>query len=126
MHTRAHTRIYSHMHTCTHTRIHAHTHSPSHTLPVSDSESSSEEGWEDYCLKQTKWFNEKTREEKTNIKLWLDYVAFHDKVTKSDVNRRPVIEKKISIFEEALKANPHSEELLIGYLFCGEQIWEYP
>lgn len=84
-----------------------------------------EDTWDDYCMKQTRMFNERTRIEKSNIKLWLEYVAFQDVRAKGEVNKAPAIEKKISIFEEALKSNPHSEELLLGYLFCCEQIWEY-
>lgn len=90
-----------------------------------ESDTEVDETWEDFCIKKTKWYNERTRQDKANIKLWLEYVAFQDTRARSEVNKAPVIEKKIAIFEEALKANPHSEELLLGYLFCCEQIWEY-
>lgn len=37
-----------------------------------------EETDEEYILRKTKYFNEETRKQKSNVQLWLDFIAFQD------------------------------------------------
>ncbi|XP_005107028.1 nuclear exosome regulator NRDE2 [Aplysia californica] len=83
-------------------------------------------------------FNQKVREDPQNIQLWLDFVRFQDTVVQEDKSfrtedvrlkevyqpTRAVIEKKLSILEKALEANPSSLELRLAQLEQFQDIWD--
>lgn len=53
------------------------------------------------------------------------FSQLEDEITEHTVDRGPLYERKVAIYQKALEANPNSDELLCGYLFCCEQVWEY-
>ncbi|KAH9616378.1 hypothetical protein KSS87_013393 [Heliosperma pusillum] len=78
-----------------------------------------EESWEDEVLRKTRDFNKMTREHPHNIKVWLDFAEFQDKVASRQPQkgaRLQTLEKKISILEKAVELNPEDEDLVIYLL----------
>jgi len=91
----------------------------------SDDEEKIAQSIEDYLTKKAEEYNKKTRDDKNNVKLWIEFINFQDEYMKLGGEALgPILEKKISIYQNAIKANPASEELLLGYLACCEQLWE--
>lgn len=43
-----------------------------------DATTDHEETDEEYILRRTKYFNEETRRQKSNLQIWLDFIAFQD------------------------------------------------
>jgi hypothetical protein len=79
---------------------------------------------------RTKEFNQSLRENPKDVQKWLDFVKFQDEFHRVLPRQQKSIgattEKKLSIFEKGLEANPNNEQLLLGYLSYGQLIWEYP
>ena len=87
--------------------------------------------YEKRIFQQNKEFNERTRNEPTNEELWHLFIAFQDEFH-SAINEKAgnkvsavaVLEKKRSIYLEALEYNPDSISLLLGYINCCQQLWD--
>ncbi|KAK9707010.1 hypothetical protein RND81_07G167200 [Saponaria officinalis] len=78
-----------------------------------------EESWEDEVLRKTREFNKLTREHPQNVRVWLDFAEFQDKVASRQPQkgaRLQTLEKKISILEKAVELNPEDEDLVICLL----------
>ncbi|GAB2286590.1 hypothetical protein Dimus_020987 [Dionaea muscipula] len=78
-----------------------------------------EESWEDEVLRKTKEFNKMTREHPHNVRAWLDFAEFQDRVASMQQQkgaRLQTLEKKISILEKAVDLNPDDEDLLLRLL----------
>ncbi|KAJ9162552.1 hypothetical protein P3X46_022316 [Hevea brasiliensis] len=78
-----------------------------------------EESWEDEVLRKSREFNQLTRENPHDEKVWLDFAEFQDRVAKMQPQkgaRLQMLEKKISILEKAVELNPDNEELLLCLL----------
>ncbi|KAL9241950.1 hypothetical protein vseg_016001 [Gypsophila vaccaria] len=78
-----------------------------------------EESWEDEVLQKTREFNKITREHPQNVRAWLDFAEFQDKVASRQLQkgaRLQTLEKKISILEKAVELNPEDEDLVICLL----------
>ncbi|XP_062221847.1 uncharacterized protein LOC133921113 isoform X2 [Phragmites australis] len=78
-----------------------------------------EESWEDEILRRTKEFNKMTREHPHDVKVWLAFAQFQDKVASTQPQkaaRLQTAERKISILERAVELNPDNEELLLCLL----------
>uniref|UniRef100_A0A803MRW7 Uncharacterized protein n=1 Tax=Chenopodium quinoa TaxID=63459 RepID=A0A803MRW7_CHEQI len=77
------------------------------------------ESWEDEVLRKTREFNKMTREHPHNVKVWLDFAEFQDKIASKQPQkgaRLQTFEKKISILEKAVELNPEDEDLLLCLL----------
>ncbi|CAH9122186.1 unnamed protein product [Cuscuta epithymum] len=78
-----------------------------------------DESWEDEMLRKTKEFNKMTRDRPHDVKVWLDFANFQDKVASMQQHklaRLQILEKKISILEKATELNPDSEDLLLSLM----------
>lgn len=82
-----------------------------------------EETFEEFLSKRTKFFNEQTRGDRSNIKIWQDYVAFQDQFAHVGSTRAMILEQKIEIFKTAIEANPHADELVLGMLNACQQLY---
>lgn len=58
---------------------------------VLDAQTEVEESDDDYILRKTKWFNEETRNQRTNVKLWQDFIAFQDERQELEVSSMKLI-----------------------------------
>ncbi|KAK7103736.1 hypothetical protein V1264_018579 [Littorina saxatilis] len=92
----------------------------------------------DETFERTAYYNRRLHEDPSNVKLWLEFVAFQDQVfqdarfsAKSVLNRRlrdsfqpprACIEKKVAILDKALKANPSCLELQIEKLAVEQDV----
>eukprot|EP00053_Salpingoeca_punica_P017051 m.163047 g.163047 ORF g.163047 m.163047 type:complete len:1162 (-) comp17105_c0_seq3:2223-5708(-) len=70
---------------------------------------------------RTRKFNEKLRQHPEDAALWRQYVDFQDEVFAAESlhpqrNANILVEKKISIYEQALKHHPRNEEFIAEYL----------
>eukprot|EP01080_Neovahlkampfia_damariscottae_P010072 gene10072-2493_t len=76
------------------------------------------ESFEEYIFRKTKEFNTSIQKEPKNIETWLNFVKFQDEYLKLQKrkNYTTISEKKILIYEAALKENPNSVPLLVGHL----------
>ncbi|ORX41457.1 hypothetical protein BCR36DRAFT_588024 [Piromyces finnis] len=79
-------------------------------------------------LNKTREFNEKLEKDPKNVKLWFDYIGFQDinydvNIKKTSV-KNSINEKKISIFEKALKEIPDDESLIKEYMKCCQISWD--
>ncbi|XP_057247349.1 uncharacterized protein LOC104901371 isoform X6 [Beta vulgaris subsp. vulgaris] len=77
------------------------------------------ESWEDEILRKTREFNIMTREHPHNVRVWLDFSEFQDKIASNQPQkgaRLQTLEKKISILEKAAELNPEDEDLLLCLL----------
>ncbi|KAI9303040.1 NRDE-2, necessary for RNA interference-domain-containing protein [Cunninghamella echinulata] len=86
-----------------------------------------------YVRNRTIQFNRDLEEDPSNVKTWLEFIAFQDETaknletgfsTKTKANKETLNEIKISIFNKALEHNPNSEELWFAYLRCGSEFWD--
>jgi hypothetical protein len=86
-----------------------------------------QETLEAYLGRRTREFNERTRNERNNTKLWIEFANFQDEYIRLGKSRAlgPILEKKIEIYRRAIDMNPQSDELLLGMLACCEQLYEY-
>lgn len=78
-----------------------------------------EESWEDQVLRKTKEFNQMTRDQPYNHKIWLHFAEFQDLVESKQPQRGArlqTLEKKISILEKATEVNPDNEQLLLALM----------
>ncbi|KAL8153533.1 hypothetical protein V2J09_011293 [Rumex salicifolius] len=83
-----------------------------------------EESWEDEVLRKTKEYNKMTRENPNDVKLWMDFANFQDKLANLQPQkgaRLQIFEKKISILEKATEINPYDEDLLLSLLKSYQQ-----
>ena len=89
---------------------------------------------ERYMSQLTGDYNSSLLEQPHNVTLWLEFLAFQDQLLEwghlpgeSTENmarkKRALTERKISIYERALKLNPMSEELLVGHMKLIQEIW---
>ncbi|KAJ8771951.1 hypothetical protein K2173_027128 [Erythroxylum novogranatense] len=86
--------------------------------------SSFEESWEDEVLRKTREFNKLTREHPQDVKVWLDFAEFQDRVASMQPQkgaRIQMLEKKISILEKATEMNPDDEDLLVYLMKAYQQ-----
>jgi hypothetical protein len=101
-------------------------------IPVGDDdyrrEEAPSESLSEYFSKKNEEYNQKTRNNTSSVKLWLEFINFQDEYLKLSQTKSigPILEKKLAIYQRALQYNPANEELLIGYGNCSERIWEYP
>ncbi|ORX84470.1 DUF1740-domain-containing protein [Anaeromyces robustus] len=83
--------------------------------------------YQDY-LNKTKKFNEDLKNDPKNVKLWLDYIEFQDNSYDINIKKTSIKsyinEKKISIFEKALKEIPNDEQLIKEYMKCCQLSWD--
>ncbi|KAL7748499.1 hypothetical protein RI367_006194 [Sorochytrium milnesiophthora] len=80
-------------------------------------------------LQRVRDYNTRLQLDPRNVRLWLEFVAFQDvqddpSQAAGDRLRRGNVEKKLSIFERALRDNSDSEELWCAYINCAAAIWE--
>ena len=82
---------------------------------------------------KTRDFNRKLQEEKSNVQLWLDFVAFQDELFQDQIEKaengrnissKSLNEKKCAILDRALDANSKSIRLRIELLHQGASIWQ--
>lgn len=63
-----------------------------------------------------------------NIKTWLELINFQDEYSKlthsGGSSIKSILEMKIDIYKKAIEKNPGSEELVLGYLQCCEQLYD--
>jgi hypothetical protein len=83
---------------------------------------------EELVYKKNSEYYEKLRgEEANNIELWLKFInhqdAFYEIQKRKNINL--IIEKKLSIYEKAIKLNPYSIDLILNYLKDAEEIKDY-
>ncbi|KAL2930512.1 Protein NRDE2-like protein [Bienertia sinuspersici] len=77
------------------------------------------ESWEDEIFRKTREFNKMAREHPHNVRVWLDFAEFQDKIANKQPQkgaRLQTLEKKISILEKASELNPENEDLLLSLL----------
>ncbi|XP_053406186.1 nuclear exosome regulator NRDE2-like [Mercenaria mercenaria] len=78
-------------------------------------------------------YNKQLRETPTDVKLWLEFVRFQDKLVLEDgsndselagkkTSARGVLEKKLSILDKALELNPANIELLLAKIELSSEI----
>jgi len=67
-----------------------------------------------------------------DVSLWLRFIDFQDTGYMSNVTRRmtassraALFDRKIGIYERAMKENPGNEDLLSAYMICLEERMEY-
>ncbi|RUS78263.1 hypothetical protein EGW08_013979 [Elysia chlorotica] len=106
-----------------------------------DSEAADRDFVMDEIFEKIRIFNQRTRNEPQNVRLWLEFVAFQDVVAQREKTKaaglsqtlslgemyRPtksVIEKKLAILEKAVESNPSSLELKLAQLALYQDIWE--
>ncbi|OUS42722.1 NRDE-2, necessary for RNA interference-domain-containing protein [Ostreococcus tauri] len=78
-------------------------------------------------MRETKKFNERTRETPEDIKMWIEFARFQDKfmaLTKRKTEVTQLVEKKIAILEQALRHHPHDANLIIMLLAEREKVEE--
>ncbi|KAI9145860.1 NRDE-2, necessary for RNA interference-domain-containing protein [Paraphysoderma sedebokerense] len=91
-------------------------------------------------LERTKDYNQRLQSSPNDVDLWLEFIKFQDEQYRSSSKSSYVditrgirgsaglktgnVEKKLSIFERALKLNPDNEKLICGYLLCAEDAWQ--
>lgn len=78
-------------------------------------------------MRETKKFNERTRETPEDIKMWIEFAKFQDKfmaLTKRKTEVTQLVEKKIAILEQALRHHPHDANLIIMLLAEREKVEE--
>lgn len=77
---------------------------------------------EDDIRAQTQEYNRVLREQPGNVKLWLEFAEFQERVIRNGkamrngVLKRVIAEKKVAILEKALSHTPDSSELLLALL----------
>ncbi|KAK3580375.1 hypothetical protein CHS0354_001490 [Potamilus streckersoni] len=85
-----------------------------------------------YPADKTAYYNKQLRETPHNISLWLEFVKFQDKkvedlpqeVDVPKINIGAVFEKKVSILEKAVEANPGCIELKMALIELQSEKWE--
>ena len=93
---------------------------------------------ESYLVHRTSQYNQQLLHEPHNVELWVEFIAFQDEALVwgklptvvegegMDTKRRRValLERKIAIYEKALRSNPLSEELIAGHMELVQNFWE--
>jgi hypothetical protein len=95
-----------------------------------------------YLMQKTSYYNQLLLENPENIPLWLEFIEFQDesvfwgKIPESEEGlnladsqhkkklRQSLLERKIAIYERALKSNPYSIELIIGHMELVQEVWD--
>ncbi|XP_035211983.1 nuclear exosome regulator NRDE2-like isoform X2 [Stegodyphus dumicola] len=104
--------------------------SDKYTNAVLKNEQAIESSVESDIRNKTIYFNKKLLKSPNDVQLWLDFVEFQDEVCHADrksesaYNESAIFEKKISIFDKALKYNPKSVELHIAKLNLCRKVWK--
>eukprot|EP00250_Pteridium_aquilinum_P014193 c21834_g1_i2 orf=187-3744(-) len=78
-----------------------------------------EESWDDYVIRKTKEYNQRTRERPQDESLWIAFANFQDELIKAASKKAAVqqsVEKKIAVLEKALEVHPFSEDLWLLFL----------
>ncbi|CAL1527520.1 unnamed protein product [Lymnaea stagnalis] len=92
----------------------------------------------DEIFEKVRSFNQRTREHPHDVQMWLQFVKFQDVVAQEDKSfkgrtiklrevytpSKSVIEKKLSILDKAIEANPSSLDLKLAQLELYQDIWE--
>ncbi|KAI8876533.1 DUF1740-domain-containing protein [Backusella circina FSU 941] len=93
------------------------------------------ESFQDYIRNRTIQFNRDLDKHPYDTQLWLQFIEFQDEAAnsldtgttaaeKTKSSKGSIADVKLSIFEKAMDLNPDDEELMLGYLACGAEIWE--
>ena len=80
-----------------------------------------------YLMRRTKMFNQAARESPHDVKVWIDFAQFQDQflaLTNKRAEAAQLIEKKITILEQALRHHPNNETLLLMLMSETEKIEE--
>lgn len=80
-----------------------------------------------YLMRQTKLFNEKTRQTPEDVNVWIDFAKFQDQfmaLTRKRSEITQLVEKKIAILEQALRHHPHNATLIVALLTEREKVEE--
>ncbi|XP_067680449.1 nuclear exosome regulator NRDE2-like [Haliotis asinina] len=86
---------------------------------------------DDEILQQVATYNKRLRDDTQNVKLWLEFVKFQDKVFSGVGDSwqggglsKAVIDKKLAILSRALSDNPGSIDLKLAQLEVCKDVWD--
>lgn len=102
---------------------------------VQDDEEEEGESFQDYIRTRTIQFNRDLDKRPHDVQLWLQFIEFQEEAAfgldtgttaseKAKSSKGSISDVKLSIFEKAMDLNPDNEELMLGYLTCGAEVWE--
>jgi len=92
-------------------------------------------------LKEVATLNQQLRRNPKNAALWLQFIDGQDRWSRlarvsapagvtvgqslAQQSKGALVDRKLAIYERALRELPDNEELLTGYLLCAQERWEY-
>ena len=92
-------------------------------------------------LKEVAALNQQLRRNPKNAALWLQFIEGQDRWSRlargsapagvtvgqslAQQSKGALVDRKLAIYERALRELPDNEELLAGYLLCAQERWEY-